>query len=102
MAARARGKPLRDRAFDVEHLGEQRRGQGPDQPGEQDRDHRDGDHAALAFRNAHRDGRGAALGEQRLGDGIVQPKGLAQQEYAADAGDASGGTSREDRPEVLF
>ena len=93
MAACADGKALGHRLRHVHQLGEQRGAHRADEPGDEHGHHGDGRDAAMAFGNAYGDGRGAAFGQQRGGDGFVQPEQAAQQQHTCQAEQAARGAA---------
>ena len=102
MAAGADAQPRRHRVFHPEQLHQKRRRQVAQNAGDDDRRHRDGDDAAMAFRHSRGNGRRDGLGQQGHRHGFIQPKQAAHHQDAADGSQRTGQAPRQYRQPILF
>ena len=92
MAACAGSQPLGDRVLDAKPFGEQRRTRRTGQTGNHHAGRGNGCQTTVALRDAHRDGRGAALGQHSGSPRLVQAKQMTQAQHAKNTGQTSGST----------
>ena len=102
MAARADGKARRHGVLHLEEPDQEGRENASHDPGQDDRRHRDGGNAPMAFRDAHRDGGSHGFGKQRIRHRLVQPEQAAEKEHASHGGERTRRAARQDRQPVLL
>ena len=102
MGTGADGQAGRHRVLDPEELDEHGGQNAAQDAGEDDGHHGDGLDAAQVLRDADGDGGGHRLGDQRGGDGLVQPEQAAHEIDAAHGGDGAGGAAHQNGQPVLL